>query len=100
MGRSPRSNLRVIIDGEEESGSPSLVPAIARYRDHLAADLMLIFDGPVHPSMRPTVVFGARGALAMELTVYGPKFGVHSGNTATGAQSRRSPSQSLGLDEE
>ena len=30
--------------------------------------------------MRPTIVFGARGALAMELTVYGPKFGVHSGH--------------------
>ena len=59
-GLSPTSNLRVIIDGEEESGSPSLVPVIASYRDKLTADLMLIFDGPVHPSMRPTIVFGAR----------------------------------------
>ncbi|MGH9197484.1 MAG: M20/M25/M40 family metallo-hydrolase, partial [Acidimicrobiia bacterium] len=79
-GRAPSSNLRVILDGEEEAGSRSLVPAIAKYRDRLAADLMLIFDGPVHPSEKPTVVFGARGNLAMELTVYGPKFGLHSGH--------------------
>ena len=79
-GRSPSSNLRIVLDGEEEAGSPSMVPAISRYRDRLAADLMLILDGPVHPSERPTLVFGARGNLAFELTVYGPKFGLHSGH--------------------
>ena len=41
------SNIKVILDGEEEDGSPSLVPAIERYRDRLAADLLLIFDGPL-----------------------------------------------------
>jgi len=79
-GRSPSSNLRIVLDGEEEAGSPSMVPAISRYRDRLAADFMLILDGPVHPSERPTLVFGARGNLAFELTVYGPKFGLHSGH--------------------
>ncbi len=74
------ANLRVILDGEEEAGSPSLVPAIARYRDKLAADLMLILDGPQHPSNKPTLVFGARGIVTATLTVYGPKVGVHSGN--------------------
>jgi acetylornithine deacetylase/succinyl-diaminopimelate desuccinylase-like protein len=57
-----------------------MVPAIARHRDRLAADLMVIFDGPVHPSERPTIVYGARGILTIELTVYGPKFGLHSGH--------------------
>jgi acetylornithine deacetylase/succinyl-diaminopimelate desuccinylase-like protein len=79
-GLSPTSNLRVIFEGEEEAGSPSLVPAIARYRDKLQADLMLIFDGPQHPSGKPTLVFGARGILTAQLTVYGPTSGVHSGN--------------------
>jgi len=74
------SNLKVILDGEEEAGSPSLVPAIRRYRDQLAADLMLILDGPIHPSNRPTLVFGARGNLTVNLTVYGPKFSLHSGH--------------------
>ena len=79
-GRAPTSNVRVILDGEEEASSPSLVPAIDRYRDKLRADLMIIFDGPIHSSARPTVVFGARGILTFDLTVFGPKVGVHSGN--------------------
>jgi acetylornithine deacetylase/succinyl-diaminopimelate desuccinylase-like protein len=74
------SNLKVILDGEEEAGSPSLVPAIQRYREKLAADLMLILDGPIHPSNRPTLVYGARGNLTVNLTVYGPKFALHSGH--------------------
>jgi acetylornithine deacetylase/succinyl-diaminopimelate desuccinylase-like protein len=41
---------------------------------------MLILDGPVHPSNRPTLVFGARGIVTLELTVYGPKFALHSGH--------------------
>jgi acetylornithine deacetylase/succinyl-diaminopimelate desuccinylase-like protein len=79
-GITPTSNIRMILDGEEEAGSPSLVPAIGKYRDRLAADVMYILDGPVHPSERPTVVFGARGNLGIELTAYGPKFALHSGH--------------------
>jgi acetylornithine deacetylase/succinyl-diaminopimelate desuccinylase-like protein len=77
---SPASNLRVILDGEEEASSPSLVPAITRYRDKLRADAMIIFDGPIHSSGRPTIVYGARGIMTVDLTVFGPKAGVHSGN--------------------
>jgi acetylornithine deacetylase/succinyl-diaminopimelate desuccinylase-like protein len=79
-GLPPTSNIRVILDGEEEASSPSLVPAIAKYRDKFAADLMIIFDGPVHTSGRPTIAYGARGILTGTLTVYGPMSGVHSGN--------------------
>ncbi len=79
-GVTPSVNLRVVLDGEEEAGSPNLVPAIGRYRDKLEADLMLILDGPLHPVGRPTVVYGARGNLGLELTVYGPKFPLHSGH--------------------
>ena len=79
-GLQPSSNIRIILDGEEEAGSPSLVPAIGKYRDKLAADLMVILDGPQHPSGRPTIAYGARGISRVDLTVYGPKVGVHSGN--------------------
>ena len=79
-GVRPTSNVRVILDGEEEAGSPSLVPAISKYRDKLTADAMFIFDGPVHPSERPTIVYGARGNLPVQLTVFGPKFPLHSGH--------------------
>ena len=80
IGRAPTVNLRVILDGEEEAGSPSLVPAVQKYREKLTADLMVIIDGPTHSSGRPTVAYGARGIQPLELTVYGPKVGVHSGN--------------------
>jgi acetylornithine deacetylase/succinyl-diaminopimelate desuccinylase-like protein len=79
-GRRPTSNIRVVLDGEEEAGSASLVPAIAKYGDRFKADAMLILDGPVHPSEKPTLVFGARGIATLELTVYGPKFPLHSGH--------------------
>lgn len=77
---APSSNIRVVLDGEEEAGSPSLVPAIARYGALFKADAMLILDGPVHASGRPTLVFGARGVMNLELTVYGPKVALHSGH--------------------
>jgi len=79
-GLAPTSNVRVVMDGDEERGSPQLVPAIARYRDRLTADLMLVLDGPSHFDGRPTLVFGARGIVTLQVTVYGPKVGVHSGN--------------------
>jgi acetylornithine deacetylase/succinyl-diaminopimelate desuccinylase-like protein len=79
-GVAPSVNVRVILDGEEEAGSPNLVPAIGLYHDKLEADLMLILDAPLHPVGRPTVAYGARGNLAVELTVYGPKFPLHSGH--------------------
>lgn len=79
-GHSPASNIRVILDGEEEASSPNLVPAIDKYRDKLRADLMVIFDGPIHSSGRPTVAYGARGIVTLDLTVFGPRAGVHSGN--------------------
>jgi acetylornithine deacetylase/succinyl-diaminopimelate desuccinylase-like protein len=80
LGLPPTTNIRVIFDGEEEASSPSLVPAIARYRDQLTADLMVILDGPIHSSGRPTIAYGARGIATLDLTVYGPRVGVHSGN--------------------
>ena len=74
------SNVRVLIDGELESGSPSLAEVLSAHHDKLAADLLVLLDDPAHPRGRPTVVFGARGVLGMELTTYGPKVGVHSGH--------------------
>ena len=79
-GLAPSSNVRIILDGEEEASSPSLVPAITRYRDRLRADVMVILDGPAHSSGRPTLVYGARGVATLDLTVFGPRSGVHSGN--------------------
>ena len=73
-------NLKVVIDTEEEMGSPHLPPAVIDNRELLAADLLLIFDGPPHPSNEPTVGFGARGIVTVTLVSYGPLVPQHSGH--------------------
>jgi len=79
-GFRPDYNLKVIVDTEEEMGSPNLPDAVAENRDLLASDLLLIFDGPPHPSNKPTVGFGARGIVTVTLVTYGPKVPQHSGH--------------------
>ncbi len=79
-GVEPDFNLKVIIDLEEELGSPNLPAAVQANRKLLAADMLLIFDGPPHASNQPTLVFGARGIATVTLTTYGPKVPQHSGH--------------------
>ncbi len=73
-------HLKVILDFEEELGSPQLPKAVENYRSELAADVLVIFDGPPHISNEPTLSFGARGIADITLTVYGPAFPQHSGH--------------------
>lgn len=80
IGPRLRSNVHLVLDGEEEMSSPSLTAAIARDRDKLRANILLILDGPVHASGRPTLSFGARGIVTADLTVFGPKMALHSGH--------------------
>jgi acetylornithine deacetylase/succinyl-diaminopimelate desuccinylase-like protein len=80
MKQQPTSNIKVILDGEEEARSPSLAATMGRYREKYRADLMLILDGPLHASGKPTLSFGARGNLIFQLTTFGPKFALHSGH--------------------
>jgi len=77
-GVMPTSNIRVVFDGEV--GSASLTAVFPKFRDKLDADLMLLLEGPAHPSGRPTIAFGVRGLVALDITVHGPKVGVSSGN--------------------
>ncbi|MBO6506725.1 MAG: M20/M25/M40 family metallo-hydrolase [Kordiimonadaceae bacterium] len=72
-------NIKVIMDFEEELGSPHLPAAVEKYKDQLTADMLLIYDGPRHTSNRPTLVFGARGIATVSLTVFGPRRPQHSG---------------------
>lgn len=77
----PRAvNVKVILDSEEEAGSPSLGPALARDPSLAAGDLLITCDGPVHQSGRPLVFFGNRGVMDLEITTYGPVRGLHSGH--------------------
>jgi acetylornithine deacetylase/succinyl-diaminopimelate desuccinylase-like protein len=72
IGRKPSVDIKVVWEGEEEAGSPHLAEILKTRAPALAADLWLIGDGPVHQSRTPTLYFGARGALDVEATIYGP----------------------------
>jgi acetylornithine deacetylase/succinyl-diaminopimelate desuccinylase-like protein len=74
------SNIRVLMEGEEEAGSPNLEKAIREHGDRFRADALLLVDGPRHASDRPTINFGARGIMNAVVTVYGPNRDLHSGN--------------------
>lgn len=78
--RLPAFNVKVLMDGEEESGSDGLLASLEQYRNLYAADHLIIMDGPAHPSNRPTLTFGCRGITGATLTVYGPTLAQHSGH--------------------
>ncbi len=73
-------NIKVILDSEEEKSSKPLAKAVREYRELLQADFLVINDGPVHASGRPTLVYGCRGITTMTLTVHGPTVPQHSGH--------------------
>ena len=79
-GEEPNFHMKVIMDFEEELGSPHLPGAVKEYSDELSSDMLVIFDGPRHITNQPTLTFGARGIATIALTVYGPLFPQHSGH--------------------
>jgi acetylornithine deacetylase/succinyl-diaminopimelate desuccinylase-like protein len=80
IGGAPSSNVKVILHGEEEGGGPALDSVIQKHADKLSSDVLIILDGPQHPSGKPTIYYGARGGAGLTVTVYTAKNGMHSGN--------------------
>ncbi len=79
-GLRQKYNIKVILDSEEETGSKHLPNAVKRYEKELESDFLIIFDGPRHITNQPTLAFGARGIIDIEITVYGPRNPLHSGH--------------------
>jgi len=73
-------NLKLLLDGEEERGSPTVGKIIDENRELLAADLFLFCDGPMHQSRRTQLVFGVRGSTTVDITSYGAVRPLHSGH--------------------
>ena len=72
-------NVKVLIEGEEESGSPHFAPTVARLRDRLACDLVVSADGAMWRADLPSVTVASRGLAALEVTVHGAAKDLHSG---------------------
>ncbi len=79
-GVALHANIRFVWEGEEEAGSPHLEQILEANRDLVHGDIWLVCDGPVDQSGKQTVVFGARGDAHLEITLYGPHHGLHSGH--------------------
>ncbi|MFO7846997.1 MAG: dipeptidase [Balneolaceae bacterium] len=72
-------NVKFILEGEEEIGSPNLVPFIKEHRDFLACDMVLISDTAMFGENQPSITYGLRGLAYMEVEVTGPNRDLHSG---------------------
>lgn len=79
-GKSPAINVKVILDSHEEGGPPTLKDVVERNRELLKADAVVMLDGPMHISNRPTLVFGHRGGGGFRLTVHAARSELHSGH--------------------
>jgi len=72
-------NIKFIFEGEEETGSPNLGPFLEAHKTMLAADVCLNLDAGLLDYEAPTITYGLRGIVAMEIRVHGPRQDVHSG---------------------
>lgn len=73
-------NVTLLLEGEEESGSPNLATVVEELAADMAPDLGFVADGAIDQTGRPHVLLGARGILYVEVTARGPNRDLHSGN--------------------
>ncbi|MCH5674141.1 M20/M25/M40 family metallo-hydrolase [Streptomyces gilvus] len=75
----PPVNLRIVLDGEEEIGSPALRDHLPGRPAFLRADLAVVSDTRMRDAHTPVLVTGLRGSLAVRLDVTGPATDLHAG---------------------
>lgn len=79
-------NVKFIIEGEEEIGSPNLPEYVEVNKEKLAADLILISDTGLYAPGKPAVCYGLRGLTGVQIDVRGAKGDLHSGLYGGGVQ--------------
>ncbi|GAB5601606.1 dipeptidase [Thermus sp. FJN-A] len=72
-------NLKFLVEGEEEIGSPHLLPFVREHRERLRADVVLISDGAMFAPHTPTLTYGLRGLCYLEVRLKGARRDLHSG---------------------
>ncbi len=73
------ARITVFFEGEEESGSPSLIPFLEAHRDELTADFAFVCDTGMWDAKTPAITTMLRGMVAEEITIKGPDIDLHSG---------------------
>lgn len=75
----PAVNVKFLIEGEEEIGSPNLGAFVQQNRDRLRADVCLVSDTGMRTIDRPSICYSTRGLMYLEFEITGPKQDLHSG---------------------
>ena len=71
--------IKILIEGEEESGSEAMHAGLPGWSEPLKADILMVSDtGMIAPST-PTITMGLRGIAHLEVTMRGPRVDIHSG---------------------
>jgi acetylornithine deacetylase/succinyl-diaminopimelate desuccinylase-like protein len=76
---APAVNLKFLVEGEEEAGSPGLAGLLEAHRDQLSADAVVFSDTLLWRADHPALCTSVRGMLGARLEVYGPLTDIHSG---------------------
>ena len=79
-GDAPPVTIKLLIEGEEESGSPNFAGLLRRERDRLACDVIVISDTTMWAADVPSMCTGLRGMVDGQIDLYGPESDLHSGN--------------------
>ena len=69
----------ILLEGEEESGSESLVPFLNEHKDELQADTCIVCDTSIWDKDTPAITSRLRGMVYIEATLHGPSHDLHSG---------------------
>ncbi|MCY3675840.1 MAG: M20/M25/M40 family metallo-hydrolase, partial [Rhodobacteraceae bacterium] len=75
----PPAGISILLEGEEESGSPSLIPFLKENAEELKADLAFICDTGLFESEIPAIITQLRGLMGIEFEITGPSIDLHSG---------------------
>ncbi|WP_410675907.1 M20/M25/M40 family metallo-hydrolase [Amycolatopsis sp. cmx-4-68] len=76
---APAVNLKILVEGEEEAGSPHLARLIEDNRARLDADLVVFSDTLLWRADHPAICTSVRGMVGAHLEIHGPLRDVHSG---------------------
>ncbi|HWL35109.1 MAG TPA: dipeptidase [Frankiaceae bacterium] len=77
-------NLKVLVEGEEEIGSPNFPALLHRERERLRCDVVVVSDTGMFDKDTPSMCIGMRGLVYCQLDVYGPEVDLHSGSFGGG----------------
>lgn len=73
-------NIKLLFEGEEESGSETIAAFIQQFPEKVSADVALISDGIIRSPEQPALIYGLRGIITLEVHIDGPQKDLHSGH--------------------